>query len=184
MVIVPKLFPDDVASREAWDKKLAGDQGKVTLAKYRELRDKAGDPGRVSPGKCKVDPTGSFLNSAMTYRSHDVNGGGSAGSAVYGKTLDGGEIEYLSRGTASDRQGRASCLRRQWRGGEPHPGLRWPLPPIRFPCDRRIQHHPRCVRISTLTWYAYSPLTILVQSIVCTLAVHIIGWCRQRGRRL
>ena len=60
MVIVPKLFPDDVASREAWDKKLAGDQGKVTLAKYRELRDKAGDPGRVSPGKCKVDPNRQF----------------------------------------------------------------------------------------------------------------------------
>ena len=36
---------------------------------------------------------------------------GSAGSAVYGKTLDGGEIEYLSRGQhPTGREGHLACV--------------------------------------------------------------------------
>ncbi|MEE6272664.1 hypothetical protein V2J56_04795 [Georgenia sp. MJ206] len=54
VVVVPRLFPDNVASRAAWDKKLAAEQGSVTLKKYREVRNAARDPGRVTPGQ--VDP--------------------------------------------------------------------------------------------------------------------------------
>ncbi|MFI7483393.1 hypothetical protein ACH9EU_13390 [Kocuria sp. M1R5S2] len=58
VVIVPRLFPDNVASRAAWEAKLAKDQGTITLKKYRELRNKAGDPHRSTTGQ--VDPNRQF----------------------------------------------------------------------------------------------------------------------------
>jgi hypothetical protein len=58
VVVVPRLFPDNVASRADWEKQLAKDQGKIALEKYRELRGKADDPGRVTAGQ--VDPNRQF----------------------------------------------------------------------------------------------------------------------------
>ena len=58
VVVVPRLFPDNVASRADWEKQLAKDQGKIALKKYRELRGKANDPGRVTAGQ--VDPNRQF----------------------------------------------------------------------------------------------------------------------------
>lgn len=60
VVVVPRLFPDNVASRAAWDSKIAKDQGKILLKKYREARDKADDPGRVTPGADTKDPNRQF----------------------------------------------------------------------------------------------------------------------------
>ncbi|HEY5981013.1 MAG TPA: M15 family metallopeptidase [Microlunatus sp.] len=60
VVIVPRLFPDNVASRAAWEKKLAADQGKIAVSKYREIRTKDKDPGRVTPGKGAKDPNRQF----------------------------------------------------------------------------------------------------------------------------
>jgi hypothetical protein len=60
VVVVPRLFPDNVAGRAAWDAKIAKEQGKVLVKKYRELRDKAGDPGRVTPGAATKDPNRQF----------------------------------------------------------------------------------------------------------------------------
>ncbi len=50
VVVVPRLFPDNVAGRAAWEKDLATKQGKIALAEYRKLRNKAGDPGRITKG--------------------------------------------------------------------------------------------------------------------------------------
>jgi hypothetical protein len=58
VVVVPRLFPDNVASRAAWEKKLAADQGKITLKEYRKVRAKAGDPNRATAGQ--VDPNRQF----------------------------------------------------------------------------------------------------------------------------
>ena len=58
VVVVPRLFPDNVAGRADWEKQLAKDQGKIALKKYRELRGKADDPGRVTAGQ--VDPNRQF----------------------------------------------------------------------------------------------------------------------------
>lgn len=60
VVVVPRLFPDNVASRAVWEKKLANDQGKIALSKYRELRSKDDDPGRITPGKGAKDPNRQF----------------------------------------------------------------------------------------------------------------------------
>ena len=58
VVVVPRLFPDNVASRADWEKQLAKDQGRIALEKYRELRGNANDPGRVTAGQ--VDPNRQF----------------------------------------------------------------------------------------------------------------------------
>jgi predicted deacylase len=58
VVVVPRLFPGNVASREAWEQKLAKDQSGMAVGKYRQLRDKAGDIGRVTPGQ--TDPNRQF----------------------------------------------------------------------------------------------------------------------------
>ena len=58
VVVVPRLFPDNVASRAHWEKQLAKDRGKIPLRKYRELRSQANDPGRVTAGE--VDPNRQF----------------------------------------------------------------------------------------------------------------------------
>lgn len=50
VVLVTRLFPDNVAGRAAWEKDLATKQGKIALAEYKELRNKAGDPGRITKG--------------------------------------------------------------------------------------------------------------------------------------
>lgn len=50
VVVVPKLFPDNVASRAAWEAQIAGEQHKIKVSEYRKLRDAAGDPGRTTPG--------------------------------------------------------------------------------------------------------------------------------------
>jgi hypothetical protein len=50
VVLVPRLFPDNVASRVAWEKELATKQGKIALGEYKKLRDKAHDPGRITKG--------------------------------------------------------------------------------------------------------------------------------------
>ncbi len=51
VVIVPSLFPDNVARRRKWEKTLTGP---MTPKAYAEARDKADDPGRVTPGE--IDP--------------------------------------------------------------------------------------------------------------------------------
>jgi len=60
VIIVPRLFPDNVASRAAWEQKIAADQGKIALKKYRELRAKDDDPGRITAGKNAKDPNRQF----------------------------------------------------------------------------------------------------------------------------
>jgi hypothetical protein len=60
VVVVPRLFPDNVARRAAWDDKIAKDHGKIRLEMYRELRNKARDPGRVTPGPDTKDPNRQF----------------------------------------------------------------------------------------------------------------------------
>ena len=60
VVIVPRLFPDNVASRAAWEKKLANDQGKIAVSKYRAIRTADDDPGRITPGKGSKDPNRQF----------------------------------------------------------------------------------------------------------------------------
>jgi hypothetical protein len=60
VVVVPRLFPDNVARRAAWDAKIAKDHGKIELGKYQELRNKAGDPGRLTPGRKSKDPNRQF----------------------------------------------------------------------------------------------------------------------------
>jgi hypothetical protein len=51
VIIVPSLFPDALARRRAWE---ATVRGPLTPAEYRRRRDRAGDPGRITPGQ--VDP--------------------------------------------------------------------------------------------------------------------------------
>jgi hypothetical protein len=58
VVVVPRLFPGNVASREAWEQKLAKQQKDIAVGKYQQLRDKAGDVGRVTPGQ--EDPNRQF----------------------------------------------------------------------------------------------------------------------------
>jgi len=58
VVVVPQLFPANVATKAAWDEKLAKTQSGIALTEYQKLRDKAGDPGRSSPGQ--VDPNRQF----------------------------------------------------------------------------------------------------------------------------
>jgi hypothetical protein len=60
VVVVPRLFPDNVASRAAWEATMAQKQGKILLKKYQDLRGKAGDPGRVTPGAGTKDPNRQF----------------------------------------------------------------------------------------------------------------------------
>jgi len=51
VVIVPRLFPTNVASRAAWEERLAKRQSNIAINQYRELRDKAGDVGRETKGR-------------------------------------------------------------------------------------------------------------------------------------
>ena len=60
VIIVPRLFPDNVAGRAAWEQKIAADQGKIALKKYRELRAKDDDRGRITAGKNAKDPNRQF----------------------------------------------------------------------------------------------------------------------------
>lgn len=60
VVIVPRLFPDNVASRAVWERKLANDQGKIAVSKYRAIRTADGDPGRITAGKGSKDPNRQF----------------------------------------------------------------------------------------------------------------------------
>ena len=58
VVVVPRLFPGNVADREAWEAKLAKDNTDIAVKKYQELRTKAGDVGRVTKGQ--EDPNRQF----------------------------------------------------------------------------------------------------------------------------
>ncbi|MFS0701551.1 hypothetical protein AB6N24_16390 [Cellulomonas sp. 179-A 4D5 NHS] len=58
VVVVPRLFPANVASRAAWEDKLAKAQSGIAVAKYQQLRNAANDPGRSTPGE--MDPNRQF----------------------------------------------------------------------------------------------------------------------------
>jgi hypothetical protein len=58
VVVVPRLFPDNVAARADWECRLLRDQGTMDLERYRELRGRAGDPGRTT--EWQVDPNRQF----------------------------------------------------------------------------------------------------------------------------
>ena len=57
-VVVPRLFPDNVAARAVWERRLVRDHGTMDLETYRELRGRANDPGRITEGQ--VDPNRQF----------------------------------------------------------------------------------------------------------------------------
>jgi hypothetical protein len=48
VIVVPSLFPDNVAARRAFEAKI---KGKLSPADYAEQAEKAGDPGRITPGQ-------------------------------------------------------------------------------------------------------------------------------------
>ena len=50
VVIVPQLFPSNVASRAAWEDGLAKRQSNIALDQYRKLRQREGDVGRETKG--------------------------------------------------------------------------------------------------------------------------------------
>jgi hypothetical protein len=58
VVVVPQLFPGNVASKTEWETNLAKKQRDISVAEYQKLRDKAGDVGRVTPGE--EDPNRQF----------------------------------------------------------------------------------------------------------------------------
>lgn len=58
VVVVPRLFPANVASRAAWEEKLATTQSGIAVVKYQQLRNAANDPGRATPGE--MDPNRQF----------------------------------------------------------------------------------------------------------------------------
>jgi hypothetical protein len=58
VVVVPQLFPGNVASRAAWEEDLAKKHSNIAITEYQKLRDKAGDVGRITKGE--EDPNRQF----------------------------------------------------------------------------------------------------------------------------
>jgi predicted deacylase len=50
VVVVPQLFPSNVASRAAWEKEQAKKQSGIAIDEYQKLREKSGDVGRKTKG--------------------------------------------------------------------------------------------------------------------------------------